>query len=42
MHYEAIAGNTGDLGHFTTRVHQSGRAAILIPTRAQPVTLTLP
>jgi L-ascorbate 6-phosphate lactonase len=43
MHYEAIEGNTGDPGHFTTMVHQSGSAAaILIPTRAHPVTLTLP
>ena len=42
MHYEAIEGNTGDLGHFASRVHQSGRASILIPTRAQPVTLALP
>ena len=41
MHYEAIEGNTGDLGHFTTRVHRSGCAAVLIPVRAQPVTLAL-
>jgi len=43
MHYDAIEGNTGDPGHFTTMVHRSGSAAaILIPTRARPVTLTLP
>ena len=43
MHYDAIEGNTGDPGHFTTMVHQSGgAAAILIPTRARPVTLALP
>ena len=43
MHYDAIEGNTGDLGHFVTMVHRSGRpAAILIPTRARPVTLALP
>jgi L-ascorbate 6-phosphate lactonase len=43
MHYDAIKGNTGDPGHFMTRAHQSGvPAAILFPTRARPVTLTLP
>jgi L-ascorbate 6-phosphate lactonase len=43
MHYDAIKGNTGDPGHFTTRVHQAGgAAAILIPTRARPVNLALP
>jgi len=42
MHYDATEGNTGDPGHFTT-IHRSGSAAaILIPTRARPVTLTLP
>ena len=43
MHYDAIEGNTGDPGHFTTMVHQSGSAAaIVMPARARPVTLTLP
>ncbi len=43
MHYDAIEGNTGDPGHFTTMVHQSGStAAILIPPRAGPITLALP
>jgi hypothetical protein len=43
MHYDAIEGNTGDPGHFTAMVQRSGSAAaILIPTRARPVTLTLP
>jgi L-ascorbate 6-phosphate lactonase len=43
MHYDAIEGNTGDPGHFTTMVHQSGSAAaIVIPTRARPITLALP
>jgi L-ascorbate 6-phosphate lactonase len=43
MHYDAIKGNTGDPGHFTTMVHQSGSAAaILIPTRARPIMLALP
>jgi len=43
MHYDAIEGNTGDLGRFTTLVHHSGSAAaIVIPARARPVTLTLP
>jgi L-ascorbate 6-phosphate lactonase len=43
MHYDAIKGNTGDLGHFTTKVHQSGSAAaILIPARARPFMLALP
>ena len=43
MHYDAIEGNTGDPGRFTTMVHHSGSAAaIVIPTRARPVTLALP
>jgi L-ascorbate 6-phosphate lactonase len=42
MHYDAIEGNTGDPGHFTTKVHQAGcAAAIVIPTRARPITLAL-
>ena len=43
MHYDAIEGNTGDPGHFAPMAHQAGSAAaILIPTRARPVTLALP
>jgi L-ascorbate 6-phosphate lactonase len=43
MHYDAIEGNTGDPGHFMTLAHQSGvPAAVLFPTRARPVALTLP
>jgi L-ascorbate 6-phosphate lactonase len=43
MHYDAIKGNAGDPGHFTTRVHQAGcAAAILMPTRARPINLALP
>lgn len=42
MHYEAIAHNTGDPGHFTTLVHQAGQSAVLVPPRAHPVTLALP
>jgi L-ascorbate 6-phosphate lactonase len=42
MHYDAIAHNTGDPGHFTTLVHQAGSAAVLVPPRATPVTLALP
>jgi L-ascorbate 6-phosphate lactonase len=43
MHYDAIKGNTGEPGHFTTMVHRSGgAAAILIPTRGRPVMLALP
>jgi hypothetical protein len=43
MHYDAIEGNTGDPGHFTTMAHRSGSAAaILIPTRARAITVTLP
>jgi L-ascorbate 6-phosphate lactonase len=43
MHYDAIEGNTGDPGHFARMVHQSGSvAAIVIPVRARPITLTLP
>ncbi len=43
MHYDAIAGNTGDPGRFTTLVYQSGApAAVLVLPRARPVTLALP
>jgi L-ascorbate 6-phosphate lactonase len=43
MHYDAIKGNTGHPGHFTTRLHQSGSAAtIVIPPRARTITLALP
>jgi L-ascorbate 6-phosphate lactonase len=43
MHYDAIKGNTGDLGHFATMVHQSGTpVTVVIPPRARPVTLALP
>jgi len=43
MHYDAIEGNTGDPGHFTTMVRQSGSAAaVVIPARARPVVLALP
>ena len=42
MHYDAIEGNTGDPGRFTTMVHRSGgAAAIVMPARARPITLTL-
>ncbi len=43
MHYDAIAGNTGDPGHFTTLIRESAAAAtVLVPPRARPVTLALP
>jgi L-ascorbate 6-phosphate lactonase len=42
MHYEAIATNTGDPGHFTSQVHESAAATVLVPPRATPITLTLP
>jgi L-ascorbate 6-phosphate lactonase len=43
MHYDAIHGNTGDPGHFTTMAHLSGTpTTILIPTRGRPFTLALP
>jgi L-ascorbate 6-phosphate lactonase len=43
MHYDAIKGNTGDPGHFAVLVGQAGSsAAVLIPARSRPVTLTLP
>ena len=43
MHYECIAGNTGDPGHFTTLVRESGApATVLVPPRATPLTLALP
>ena len=42
MHYEAIDGNTGDPGHFTTLVRQSSaRTAVILPARAVPFTLGL-
>jgi L-ascorbate 6-phosphate lactonase len=43
MHYECIAGNTGDPGHFTTLVRDSEtHATVLAPARATPFTLALP
>jgi len=43
MHYDAIAGNTGDPGHFATLVRESATpATVLIPPRARPFTLALP
>jgi L-ascorbate 6-phosphate lactonase len=40
MHYDAIAHNTGDPGHFTALVRDSDcPAAVLLPPRARPVTL---
>ena len=43
MHYDAIKGNTGDPGHFTTLVRESGApTAVLVPPRAVPLTLALP
>jgi L-ascorbate metabolism protein UlaG (beta-lactamase superfamily) len=42
MHYDAISTNTGDPGHFTRLVRDSGSTAtVLVPPRAIPVTLTL-
>lgn len=43
MHYECIAGNTGDPGHFTTLVRESAApAVVLVPPRATPFDLALP
>jgi L-ascorbate 6-phosphate lactonase len=43
MHYDAIASNTGDLGHFTSLVRESGAStAVLVPARATPLTVALP
>jgi L-ascorbate metabolism protein UlaG (beta-lactamase superfamily) len=42
MHYDAIASNTGDPGHFTALVHESAAATVLVPPRAKPITLALP
>ena len=43
MHYECIARNTGNPGHFTTLIHESGiPTTVLVPPRARPVTLALP
>jgi len=42
MHYDAIEGNTGDLGRFTTLVYEYGAgAAVLAPPRARAVTVAL-
>jgi L-ascorbate metabolism protein UlaG (beta-lactamase superfamily) len=42
MHYDAIASNTGDPGHFTTLVRESDSpATVLAPPRAQPFGLAL-
>jgi len=42
MHYECIKGNTGDPGHFTTLVRESGTpAVVLVPPRATAFTLAL-
>ena len=43
MHYEAIAGNTGNPGHFATLVRESAApTTVLIPAPARPFTLALP
>ncbi len=43
MHYDAIAGNTGDPGRFAALVRESATpATVLIPPRARPITLALP
>src|SRR5271166_295798 len=43
MHYDAIAGNTGDPGRFATLVRESAApTTVLAPPRARPVTLALP
>ena len=42
MHYECIAGNTGDPGRFATLVRESATpAAVLVPPRATEFTLAL-
>jgi len=42
MHYECIAGNTGNPGHFTTLIRESETpATVLAPPRATPLTLAL-
>ena len=43
MHYEAIASNTGDPGHFTSLVRDSSATTtVVVPSRATPLTLSLP
>jgi L-ascorbate metabolism protein UlaG (beta-lactamase superfamily) len=43
MHYDAMRGNTGDPGHFVTRLREAGgTAAVLVPSRTRPITLALP
>ena len=42
MHYDAIKGNTGNLGHFTAMARRYGiPAAVVVPPRARPVALCL-
>jgi L-ascorbate 6-phosphate lactonase len=43
MHYDAIASNTGHVGHFTSLVRASGAGTtVLVPARVTPLTLALP
>ncbi len=42
MHYDAIASNTGDPGHFTALVRKSAATTVLAPPRAKPIILALP
>ena len=43
MLYDAIEGNAGDPGHFTSLAHRNGGSAtVVVPPRARPVTLALP
>jgi L-ascorbate 6-phosphate lactonase len=43
MHYDAIAGNTGDPGQFTRLVRESAaHATVLAPPRARVFALALP
>jgi L-ascorbate 6-phosphate lactonase len=43
MHYEAIASNTGNPGHFTSLVRESSATTtVLVPSRATPLTVSLP
>jgi L-ascorbate 6-phosphate lactonase len=45
MHYEMFTGNRGDVGRFTSLVHEraaDGGPAVLIPPRGRPVSLAVP
>jgi L-ascorbate metabolism protein UlaG (beta-lactamase superfamily) len=43
MHYDMILGNTGNLGHFVSLVHEANcGATVVVPARARAIVLALP